>query len=216
MNWPDAQTLFSKVALPSEYALAYLVSDDVPSVSSMIAQWYPDIEVGMESVHLKPEFYQNEVQLGGAERDVLGIVVRHRRDGIIALLTLVRNREARSLSTRIGVLHPEHRVGALALMGPLLLERCARLMNAGVAHYFATLKSKHQQVIAERRGFSLVGIVPAHDLDMVRQGEARRVYEALYAKVLVETHAVEIPSASHLTTRTRRVFEELFPDTQLQ
>lgn len=79
-----------------------------------------------------------------------------------------------------------------------------------LAYYFATLKTRHQQVIAERRGFQLVGIVPGYDRDVITDGVVKRVYEALYAKLLVPSDELYIPPPESFTKRTRAVWSTLF------
>ena len=96
------------------------------------------------------------------------------------------------------------------MFGPLLLERIGRAIGAELAYYFATLKTRHQQVLAERSGYTLVGIVPAYDRDMVSAGKIKRVYEAIYAKVLCERSELFEPDVDSFTARTRAVWHSLF------
>jgi hypothetical protein len=46
--------------------------------------------------------------------------------------------------------------------------------------------------------------------DMIRPGEIKRVYEAIYAKVLVGDDAVSVPTEEGLTVRTKAVWAALF------
>jgi hypothetical protein len=91
-----------------------------------------------------------------------------------------------------------------------LLERIGRAIGAELVYYFATLKSAHQQVLAERFRYKLVGIVPAMDRSVTGPGEIKRVYEAIYAKVLVDEGQIAAPPADALTVRTRAVWDVLF------
>lgn len=204
--------MLAKTPLPEPYRLAQMSSADVPVVTANLKQWYPDVVVGMESPHLEADFYHRETTLldAGRERALLPVVVRHPDDGIVAVITFEKNMLSRSISTRLGVLAPEHRRASLGLVGPILLEELGRAIGAELAYYFATLKSRHQQVIAERRGFQLVGIVPGYDRDMISQEQVKRVYEALYTKLLVAAEHVHTPSRDELTTRTRAVWKVLF------
>lgn len=79
-----------------------------------------------------------------------------------------------------------------------------------MVYYWATLKTKAQQVIAKRYGYRLVGIMPAHDIDMVRPEHPKLVFEALYAKILAPRGDLEIPSPEVLTRETRRLWQLLF------
>jgi hypothetical protein len=215
VSWSAALELLPQFALPEGYVLAQMTPDDVPTVTAQLARWYPDIQVGMESAHLQPDFYFTHCQLSDVEepRAVLPLLIRQRDTGIVAIITYERNVLARSITCRLGVLAPDQR-GALALIGPLLLEEMGKALGAELAYYFATLKTRHQQVIAERRGFQLVGIVPGHDRDMVAPGQIKRVYEALYTKLLVSKDALHTPPPEALTARTRAVWTALFTEEE--
>jgi hypothetical protein len=65
-------------------------------------------------------------------------------------------------------------------------------------------------VIAERMRYRLVGIVPAVDRAMIRPGEVKRVYEVLYAKVLVGDDAISMPREDAMTARTKALWSALF------
>jgi hypothetical protein len=213
MQWPALSDLLGDLQLPPGYAIEPLRGPDVPAVVRALRAWYPAIVVGMESCHLRERFYYDQVQLAeaAAPRDVLALVLRHAGDqALVGLLTLERNTPAQTLTSRMGALAPAHRRAALGALGPLLLEAAARRMGAGLAYYFATLQSRHQQLIAERAGFQLVGIVPAYDLDMVAPDAPQRVFEALYAKVLAPPGSVYTPPREALTATTRRLWDVLF------
>ncbi|RYG75687.1 hypothetical protein EON77_10880 [bacterium] len=208
---PDA--VLAAFASPPGYRLEHARAADVPELIARLREWYPDIVVGAESVHLDPAFYARDVYLahGDAERPVLALVARPTASTeMVAALTLSRDPHARTVSGRLGAVAPAHRASALGLLGPRLLEAFGRASGAELATYFATLKSRHQQVIAERLGFEPVGIVPGNDRDMVAPGEVRRVYEILYAKVLVEPAQVLTPAPEHLTAKTRALYMHLF------
>lgn len=211
-SWSAGLAILSRISLPDGYELAQMAPEDVPLVVAQLARWYPDIEAGMESPHLQSEFYFAHTQLAGRteERSLLPLVIRQRADGVVAVITYERNVLARSITCRLGVLAPEHRIAQLALLGPLLLEEIGRALGAELAYYFATLKTRHQQVIAERREFELVGIVPGHDRDVIEPGVTKRVYEALYAKLLVPQADVHVPPVAALTKRSRAVWTALF------
>jgi hypothetical protein len=160
---------------------------------------------------LTPEFYFEETTLADAEdeRPIFPIVAKQ-GDGVVAMITFERNPASKTITCRVGAVAPAHRGSGLALLGPLLLEKIGRAIGAELAYYYATLKTPHQQVLAERMRYELVGIVPAFDRSMVRPGEVKRVYEALYAKVLVGAEAISVPSEDGLTIRTKAVWETLF------
>ncbi len=143
-------------------------------------------------------------------RDILPLVLRH-GEAIILFLSLERNAAALTLTARLGVIEPGHRGSKLAYLGPGLLEAFARAMGYGLAYYAVTLKIPHQQRVAEKMGFHLVGILPAIDRDMVRPGTVKRVFEAVYAKILVPMDQVEMPSPENMTEQTLKLFNFMFP-----
>ena len=211
-TWPTLAELNCSITCPAGLTLEWLTNSDIETLVGNLRQWYPDIVIGSESCHLTANFYRTECALGpepNANRDVLPLVLK--RDGcIVWFITLEKELGGKTITARMGAIDPRERGAGLAMLGPQILEACARLGGFGLAYYFATLKIPHQQVCAERSGFSLVGIIPAFDLDMVRPGEPRRVFEALYAKVLVGSEQIEIPSMKNLTPKTKELYEMLF------
>ena len=62
----------------------------------------------------------------------------------------------------------------------------------------------------------LIGIAPGYDREMIAPGIVKRVYEAVYAKVLVAETNLLHPHARNLTGRTGAFFRLLFPGRRLQ
>lgn len=211
MNWSAAMSVLQKTEPPANYALEVMRSADVSTVVGSLSDWYPDIVVGAESCHLTEEFYHSQTALMDAvgERAILPIVARF-HDEIVGMITYEKNVDARTITCRMGVVAPAHRGTGLALFGPILLEKIGTAIGAELALYYATLKTKDQQVLAERMRFQLVGIVPAFDRDMISPGEIKRVYEALYAKVLIPSEGVVKPPEGALSFKTRKVWHALF------
>jgi hypothetical protein len=211
MAWLSALNVLAETKLPTGYRLTSLARCDVPEVVQKLREWYPDIVVGAESCHLEPDFYYQQAMLGDddSDRSILPVIARH-GPSLVAVITFEKNVRSLTITSRMGAVDPAHRGPGLGLLGPLLLERIGRSIGAQLAYYFATLKSQHQQVLAERAKFRLVGIVPAFDRDMVRPGEVKRVYEAIHAKVLVGDDAVLVPPADALTLKTQVLWQTLF------
>jgi hypothetical protein len=151
-HWSSGLSVLPSIQLPEGYSLAQMALSDVSLVSARLAQWYPEIRAGSESPHLQADFYLHQTQLVATteQRSILPLVIRHRADGVVAIITFERNLLARSLSCRLGALAPEHRRASLALFGPQLLEQLGRALDAEVVYYFASLRTRHQQLIAER------------------------------------------------------------------
>jgi RimJ/RimL family protein N-acetyltransferase len=211
-SWQSGIDVVSSGNLPDGYSLAQMSETDISPVITRLAQWYPEIQAGAESLHLRADFYRTHTQLTEAteERAVLPLVIRHRDDGVVAVITFERNVLARSITCRMGALAPEHRKAGLALLGPQWLQQLGHAIGAEVAYYYATLRTRHQQLIAERSGFRLVGIVPGHDRCEVAPGEVKRVYDALYSKLLVSDEHLQVPPIESFTAKTRAVWNALF------
>jgi hypothetical protein len=69
----------------------------------------------------------------------------------------------------------------------------------------------HMQAKFERLGFQLIGIIPGFDREMVEPGVVKRVYEAIYAKVLVDDGDFLKPRYADMTPRTTELFALLYP-----
>jgi hypothetical protein len=79
----------------------------------------------------------------------------------------------------------------------------------------ATLKIPYIQMAFERLGWLLIGITPGYDREMVAPGVVKRVYEAVYAKVLVADNGLLHPDSRNMTDRTKAFFRLLFPRAAL-
>jgi hypothetical protein len=61
------------------------------------------------------------------------------------------------------------------------------------------------QIVLERAGFQIIGIVPASDRLMVAPGVIKRVYEAMYVKVLAaDADVLREPRASTSSCSRRK------------
>jgi hypothetical protein len=98
----------------------------------------------------------------------------------------------------------------LAYLGPALLEAMGRAMGMEVIYGLAEFAIPNMQMVFERAGFQLVGIVPASDRLMVAPGVIKRVYEAMYVKVLAADVDVLRPQADSMTPKTKALFDFLF------
>ena len=208
LRW-DVASVLDAFEGPPGYQLAQAPRGDVPALVTFLAGSFPEIAVSSAGQHLQPAFYAADVHLGGttADRPFLALVARHGGE-IVAALTLEKREN--SLAGGVGAVALEHRSLPLGLLGPRLLEAFGRAMGAELLEYYATLKSRHQQVIAERLGFLPVGIVPASDRSLRADGDVRRVYEILYAKVLAPAEWVQRPSLDAMTPRTRALYKQIF------
>ena len=85
-------------------------------------------------------------------------------------------------------------------------------MGAGFVYGLATLKVPSMQLALERAGYQLLGFVPGYDREVVAPGLVKRVYEAVYAKVLVPDEELLRPDPKNLSPKARAMFAVLFPE----
>ena len=85
----------------------------------------------------------------------------------------------------------------------------------GMIYGMATLKIPHVQPAFEALEWRLIGIAPGYDREMIAPGVVKRVYEAVYAKVLVAEGELLSPQTRNLTRGTRSIFHQLFPEQML-
>jgi hypothetical protein len=77
------------------------------------------------------------------------------------------------------------------------------------------LKAPHAQRAFERAGWQLIAIAPGYDRELVAPGVVKRVFEAVYAKVLVAPSGLLFPQPHNLTPRTQAFFNRVFGGTNL-
>jgi hypothetical protein len=209
--WIDIASLASNAPLPDGYRYERLMHADIADVVRSLAHWYPGIAVGTASRHLDPRFYDDEVALDGApERDFFVVLLRKKRE-LAGMLSVERERDSEVLYGRVGAVSPEHRGLNLGERFPVLMETMGRGMGLSMLYSLVTLEVPTLQASFERQGWQLIGIFPGFDKEMVEPGVTKRVYEAIYAKVLVDEDAFVRPRYAGMTPRTAALFERLFP-----
>ncbi|MFO1414207.1 MAG: GNAT family N-acetyltransferase [Burkholderiales bacterium] len=211
MHWPTVAELARLVPLPAGYAYEQLRRADVPELIAAIERWHPDIRVGAGSAYLRPAFYDEKVTLAGeAERDTYAVVFRH-QGAMAGVWSWDREPDALTIYGRLLVVAPEHRGSKIAASAMLGTERLARQCGAEFMYVMATLKVPHMAMALERAGYHLLGFLPGYDREVVADGTVRRVFEAVYAKVLVPESALLRPDPAQMTPRARALFEATFP-----
>jgi len=85
-------------------------------------------------------------------------------------------------------------------------------MGAGFVYGMATLRRPQMQLALERAGYRLLGFVPGYDREVVAPGVVKRVYDAVYGKVLVPEEDLIRPDPAQMSPRARALFEMLFPE----
>ena len=211
MLWPTSGYLTIAVPLPAGYRYEVLKSKDVPALIREVTACYPSLAVGNASCFLRDEFYANRVYFeGGADQDFFVIIFKH-ADDWAGVLSVERDKDSQVLYGRIGTVALAHRGARLSKLFPALIEAAGRAMGMGMVYALATLKVPNMQVGFEKAGWKLIGIMPGFDRELVGPGEVKRVFEAIFVKVLVAGSEFVHPSADGMTPSTRAVFEHLFP-----
>ncbi|HEU5293364.1 MAG TPA: hypothetical protein VFU71_01115 [Burkholderiaceae bacterium] len=204
------QELARRAPVATGYRLQLLERSQIGAVIALIARWYPDVSVGSASGYLDRRFYQRRVWFDpGPRRSVVVLALRH-ADQLVGMFSFEMNRQSLSIHARIGVVAPEHRGANLARAGMSLTEAVGRWLGMGMVYGMATLKSPYSQRAFECAGWQLIGIAPGFDRELVAPGVVKRVYEALYAKALVDGDDMLSPQPRNMTQRTRDVFGLLF------
>jgi len=209
MPWINVNNLAQSVPLPDGYCYEALTYAGIPEVVNAFASWYPGIAVGNASCHLRESFYQEKVVLDGEpERDFFVILFKKNQE-LVGVLSVERDRDSEVLYGRVGAVSPKHHGLNLGERFPGVIEALGRAM--GMAYALATLKIPFMAEKFERRGWQLIGIIPGFDREMVEPGVVKRVYEAIYTKVLVDEQDFVLPRRSAMTSRTAALFDLLYP-----
>lgn len=217
MQWLTVEQITSLATLPAGYRLARLERADIPAVIAGLRQWFPGIEVGAGSVYLRDAFYarrvvfESEPETGA--RDICVMLIRQ-EDDLVGIFSCQRDRDTLALYGRMGAVAPGHRGQHLADAVIGLLEPLGRYLGMGLAYGMATTHIPFMQRALEKHGYMLAGITPGYDREMVQPGVVKRVFEALYVKVLVDAGELLLPDPRNLTPRTRALFDTLFRSSQ--
>jgi hypothetical protein len=211
MKWPDPEALSAMWSLPEGYRNESLRRADIPALIAAINVWHPDVAVGAASCYLREDFYVEKVFLAGeTEKDVIVLVTRF-NDQLAGMGSWEREPDALTLYARFGAIAPEHRGAKLAVRAMEFGERLGRAMGAGFIYGMATLTIPNMQLALERAGYQLLGFTPGYDREVVAPGVVKRVYEAVYAKVLVTDEELLRPDPKNLSPKAKALFDVLFP-----
>ena len=188
-----------------------LAESEIGSVAASVRAWYPDIGVGTASGFVREAFYRTRAAFAarGTGR-IIVITIKH-RGKIVGMVACEPDFAARVMYGRIVIVAPAFRGEGLGQRGIALIEAIAREFAMGLVYGLATMKIPHVQRAFEQLGWRLIGIAPGYDLEMVGSG-VKRVYEAVYAKVLATKDEIERPLLDNMTSGTRQLFTQLFAD----
>lgn len=212
MRWPSAAAIAALSPLPAGYRYAQFGRADIAPLMSAVKAWHPSVAVGVSSCYLREDFYLRRVSLDGdLERDVIVVRILYGED-LVGFWSYEREVDSLAVWGRLLVLAPEHRGTGLAAAALAGSEAIGRAMGAAFLYAFAPLSTQHVQQGLERAGFRLLGFFPGRDREEVAPGVVKRVYQAVYAKLLVAEDQVHWPDVSKMTPRTRQMYGLLFPE----
>jgi hypothetical protein len=210
MNWVAIAELSSNLPIPHGYRIEQLKRSDIPELIRCFKIWFPDVTVGAESCYQREDFYSREVFMEGEpEKDVVVFLIKKGQE-LAAMFSMQRYEDTLTLYGRIGAIAPRYRGEKLAYIAPALLDAMGRAMGMEVIYALAEFTIPNMQMVLERGGFRIVGIVPASDRLMVAPGVIKRVYEAIYIKVLAADASVLRPQPEGMTPRTKALYDFLF------
>ena len=210
MNWVAIDELSSKLPIPNGYRIEQLKRSEIPELIRCFKVWFPDVTVGAESCYQQEDFYNREVFIEGEpERDVIVYLFKKDRE-LAGMFSLQRSEHTLILYGRIGAIAPRYRGEKLAYIAPALMEAMGRAMGMEIVYALAEFTIPNMQMVLERAGFQIVGIVPASDRLIVAPGVIKRVYEAVYVKVLAADADVLRPQPESMTPRTKALYDFLF------
>ena len=211
MTWPTAEALTVSVPLPDGYRYELLNRSEVPTLVRAVDEWFPGLAVGNASCYLREDFYADRVFLdGNADRDFFVLLFKH-GDEWAGMLSVERDKDSQILYGRVGTISKPHRGARLSKCFPPLMEAMGKAMSMGMVYSLATLKAPNMQVGFEKAGWQLIGIIPGFDRELVSPGQVKRVYEAIYVKVLVTESEFLCPIQDGMTPATNALFKLLYP-----
>lgn len=211
MKWPSIENLTKAVPLPDGFQYALPTRSEVPSLIKAVDDWFPGLAVGNASCYLREDFYEERVFFDdGYERDFYFMLFKH-GDDWAGMLSVERDKDSHVLYGRVGTIAESHRGARLSKCFPLLMETMGKTMGMGMVYSLATLKVPHMQVGFEKAGWQLIGIIPGFDRELIGAGEVKRVFEAIYVKVLVTERDFLLPKPEGMTPTTGALFKHLYP-----
>jgi hypothetical protein len=210
MKWPTAEALTASVPPPDGYRYELLRRSEVPALVNALDEWFPGLAVGNASCFLREDFYANRVVFDGADHDFFVIMFKQ-GDDWAGVLSVERDKDSQVLYGRVGAISKPHRGAGLSKLFPPLMETMGHAMGMGMVYSLATLKARNMQVGFEKAGWQLIGIIPGFDRELIGPDQVKRVFEAIYVKVLVSENEFLRPSVAGMTPATHALFNLLYP-----
>jgi len=210
-RWPSIESISAGAPLPAGYRYERLGRARVPQLVDFLRAHYPGIAVGNASCHLRPDFYLTRVSLDTEEDRDFFVALFMSGDEIAGMHSTERDVDSQVLYGRIGAVAADHRGAHLGRNFLSLMETMGRAMGAGMVYGLATLQYPYMQKVFEQMSWQLIGIMPGFDRELIEPGVVKRIYEAVYVKVLVSSGDLPRPKPEAMTPTVRQLFELLFP-----
>jgi hypothetical protein len=212
VNWLPWNESLRLIELPPGYAVHTMRSEHIAAVTAALLHWYPDITFGANSGFLREHFFRDRVCLDGAlDKDVIVLSVWH-QDELVGVWASEREVDSLALWGRLVAVSPQHAGKGLTRGINEGMEEVGRRMGAAFIYAMVTLKHRYMQQALESGGYRLLGFLPGYDRELVAPGVVKRVYQAVYAKLLAPENKVLRPSPTNMTPTARGLYELLFSD----
>jgi GNAT superfamily N-acetyltransferase len=212
MKWPTADEMRALVPLPEGYRLEQFQLGHVADLIAGIKAWYPEISVGVNSGYLREDYYLNRVYLEGKnDRDIIVFPVTF-KGKLVGMWTVEREIDSLAIYGRFLVIAPEHRGANLAGIMMKGADALGQSMGAAFLYALATLRIPQAQRVLESTGYRLLGFFPGYDREEISPGVVKRVYQAVYAKLLVPESEILRPNPKNMTPASSALFAMLFAD----
>jgi hypothetical protein len=207
----DLERCAASAPLAAGYRFELLKHAEVRALIDGLSAWHGDICVGAASCYLQEQYYSGKVFFADAQERASVVLALKHGDELVGMYSCQLDFATRSIYASLAAAAPEHRGANLAHGGMTFVEAVGRHLGMGFIFGVATLKHPYVQRACERTGWQLIGIAPGYDHELVAPGVVKRVYEAIYAKVLVADEGLLLPQRHNLTPRTQALFDSLFP-----
>ncbi len=213
MKWPTTNEQRALIPLPQGYQFERLERAHIADLIANIKLWYPEISVGSNSGYLREDYYLNRVSFEGcAEHDILVMPMTFGGE-LVGVWSFEREVDSLAIYGRILILAPAHRGSNLSGIMLKGAETLGRSMGAAFLYALATLRIPHAQRALESAGYRLLGFFPGYDREEISPGVVKRVYQAVYAKLLVPAEDMLFPEPKNMTPKAMALFELLFSDS---
>jgi len=212
VNWLPWEQALAFIEMPPGYTVQAMCRHHIPEVTSALQRWYPEITFGVSSSFLREDFYRERVCLDGAvDKDVIVLTVWC-GDELVGVWAGEREVDSLALWGRLVVIAPPHAGAGLTRRIISGMEEAGRRMGAAFIYGLITLKHVYAQQVVESAGYRLLGFFPGYDRELVAPGVVKRVYQAVYAKLLAPDDKVLRPDPKNMTPKARALYELLFTD----